>query len=137
MYYQDTSACLDAVAAKTADCVIISNYRFSDIARQCSRLNLTTVYTGVDMDYCLAVREGNTELYSILSRLIRQVPESTVNTALTYYSASSRSGFVDWLLIHPAVIVFAVICLILLVVIILLVLRLRAMKKPAEETPGL
>jgi ABC-type amino acid transport substrate-binding protein len=87
-YFPDTPTGLDAVAAGQADCVIISNYRFSDIARQCSRLNLTTVYTGVEMDYCLAVKEGSTILYSILSRLIRQIPESTVNAALNYYSAA-------------------------------------------------
>ena len=136
VYYEDTSACLDAVASKGADCVIISNYRFSDISGQCRRLNLTSVYTGVDMDYSLAVRVGNTELYSILSRLIRQVPDSAVNAALTYYSAGARSGFADWLLIHPAVIVFAVISLILLGVILVLLRRLQTLKKPAEKSSG-
>ena len=65
--YDDTPTCLKAVAEKNIDCVIVSNYRYSDIAWQCDKLNLTTVYTGVDMDYSLAVREGNTTLYSILS----------------------------------------------------------------------
>ena len=136
VYYTDTPACLDAVAAKSTDCIIISNYRFNDIAGQCNRLNLTTVYTGVDMDYCLAVREGNTTLYSIVSKIIRQVPDATVNAALTYYSAAGRSGFVDWLLIHPAVVVFMVLSLILLIIVLVLLHRVHTLKKPAEKTSG-
>ena len=133
VYYSSTPECLDAVAARNADCIIISNYRFSDIARQCSRLNLTTVYTGVEMDYCLAVKEGNTILYSILSRLIHQVPESTVNAALNYYSvAPETAGFFEYLLEHPVVLVLGVVCIILLVVLLVLVLRMHALKKPAE-----
>ena len=106
VYYKDTPACLDAVAAKNADCIIISNYRYRDIADQCERLGLATVYTGVDMDYCLAVKDGNTILYSILSKMICQMPESTVNAALTYYSAPSTEGaFLDFFRAHPAAVI--------------------------------
>jgi len=117
VYYPDTPACLDAIAAGNADTVIISNYRYRDISRQCDRLNLTTVYTGVNMDYCLAVRDGNTLLYSILSKIIGNVPESTVNAALTYYSADvSKPGFGDFILAYPIpAIVAAVIALILII----------------------
>jgi ABC-type amino acid transport substrate-binding protein len=117
VYYPDTPACLDAIAAGNADTVIISNYRYRDISRQCDRLNLTTVYTGVNMDYCLAVREGNTLLYSILSKIIGNVPESTVNAALTYYSADvSKPDFGDFILAYPIpAIVAAVIALILII----------------------
>ena len=133
VYYSSTPECLDAVAARNADCIIISNYRFSDIARQCSRLNLTTVYTGVEMDYCLAVKEGNTLLYSILSRIIRQVPESTVNAALNYYSAVPETfGFFEYLAEHPVVLVLGVICIILLVVLLVFIRRVHTLKKPAE-----
>ena len=117
VYYPDTPACLDAIAAGNADTVIISNYRYRDISRQCDRLNLTTVYTGVNMDYCLAVRDGNTLLYSILSKIIGNVPESTVNAALTYYSADvSKPDFGDFILAYPIpAIVAAVIALILII----------------------
>lgn len=95
-YYNDTPACLNAIRENKADCIIISNYRYSDISRLCERLNLSTVYTGVDMDYCFAVKEGDMLLYSILAKLISQVPEATVNAALTYYSTVSRqTGFVE------------------------------------------
>jgi ABC-type amino acid transport substrate-binding protein len=121
VYYPDTPACLDAIAAGNADTVIISNYRFRDISRQCDRLNLTTVYTGVNMDYCLAVREGNTLLYSILSKIIGNVPESTVNAALTYYSAdTAKPGIGDFILAYP---IPAVISAVIAVILIILAVR--------------
>ena len=130
--YTDTPACLDAVADRNADCIIISNYRYNDIAAQCARLNLTTVYTGVDMDYCFAVREGNTVLYSILSKIIRRVPGASVNAALNYYSAAGSSGTAGWLQVTPAVIVLFVISLVLLLIVGFLVFRIRRLKRPGE-----
>ena len=95
-YFRDTPAALEAVAAGDADCVIISSYRYNNISKQCEKLHLTTVYTGVDMDYCFAVKKGQTELYSILSRVTNAVPEAPVHTALTYYSTEDvRTSFVD------------------------------------------
>ena len=85
-HFRDTPACLEAVAEGKADCIIISNYRFNDISRKCRELNLTTVSTGVALDYCFAIRQGDTKLYSILSRITGTVPATTVGAALTYYS---------------------------------------------------
>ena len=132
VFYQDTPACLDAIAAGEADTVIISNYRFRDISRQCDRLNLTTVYTGVNMDYCLAVREGSTTLYSILSKIIGNVPDSTVNAALTYYSADTSTPSIgDFILAYPipAVISAAV----ALILIVFAVRGVLATKKPGKN----
>ena len=130
--YPDTPACLDAVAAKKADCIIISNYRFSDIAKQCSKLNLTTVYTGVDMDYCMALREGETVLYSILSKIISEVPDSTVNAALTYYSSETpASGFASFLTGNPVAVALAALSIVLLAVIVILLFRFSPRKNKA------
>ena len=128
--YNDTPACLDAVASKNADCILISNYRYHDIAHQCERLNLTTVYTGVDMDYSFALKEGDSTLYSILAKVISQVPKSTVNAALTYYSSEGSSrGLFAYLQDHPPVVILIAINAVLLVIILLLAIRLRAEKK--------
>ena len=134
VYYKDTPACLDAVAAMNADCVIISNYRYQDIARQCERLNLATVYTAVDMDYCLAVREGSTTLYAILSKIIGNVPESIVNAALTYYSSdNSIPAFSEFLLAYP---IPAVLSAVVAVILIILAIRgFRIQKKAGEQAP--
>ena len=132
-YYKDTPAALDAVAAGEADCVIISNYRFSNISKQCDKLRLTTVYTGVDMDYCFAVPKGETLLYSILARVANAVPDATIHTALTYYSTEDvKTSFTD-LIKDNLFIVMTVIAVILLVIIVLLLRSIRAEKKIIEE----
>lgn len=137
VYYSDTPECLDAVATGAADCIIISNYRYVDIAAKCRRLNLTTVYTGVDMDYCFAVKEGNTTLYSILSRIICQMPGSTVNAALTYYSTENRqTGLVDYLREYPYVAALGAACATLAVAVIALAVLLNKKNKPAEKHSG-
>ena len=133
IYFKDTAAGLKAVSAGIADCVIISNYRYSNISRQCDELHLTTVYTGVDMDYCFATRFGDSELYSILARVTGVVPESAVNTALTYYSTEDvKTSFGD-LIKENLFIITTVISAVLLVIIILLVRNIRARKRASED----
>ncbi|MBR6221285.1 MAG: transporter substrate-binding domain-containing protein [Clostridia bacterium] len=132
-YFADTPTGLQAVAAGGADCVIISNYRFSNISRQCEKLHLTTVYTGVDMDYCFALRKGDIDLYSILSRAIKAVPDAVVHTALTYYSTEDvKTSFSD-LIKDNLFIVMAVIAGVLLVILLLLLHSIHAERKVLEE----
>ena len=132
-YFPDTPTGLEGVAAGEADCVIISNYRFSNISKQCEALHLTTVYTGVDMDYYLAVREGDTQLYSILTKITDVVPDSAVHAALTYYStADVKTSFVD-VVKDNLVIVLGLVTVVALAIIALLVRSIRAERKAREE----
>ena len=132
-HYVDTPACLDQVAAGNADCIIISNYRFSNIAKQCEKLHLTTISTGVELDYCFAIRQGDTELYSIIAKVTGIVPTSSINAALTYYSTEdAKLSFTDYIMDHLPV-VMAVIIGVSLVIIVLLLLEIRATKKANEE----
>ena len=132
-YFKDTPAGLDGIAAGSADCVIISNYRFSNISKQCEKLHLATVYTGVDMDYCFAVCKGDVELYSILSRVIKLVPDAVVHTALTYYSTEDvKTSFAD-LIKDNLFIVMSVIAGVLLIMLILLMRNIHAERKVLEE----
>ena len=132
-YYPDTPTGLEAIAAGEADCVILSNYRYNNIAKQCERLHLTTVYTGVDLDYCLALRRGDLELYSILSKITAIVPNSTIHTALTYYSSEDvKTSFSD-LVKDNLFMVMAVIAAVLVVILFLLLRSIRAERKSIEE----
>ncbi len=132
-YFDDTPAGLDAVAAGEADCVIISNYRFSNISKQCEELHLTTVYTGVNMEYCFAVCEGNSVLYGILSKVTNIVPETVVNAALTYYSTEDvKMDFFDFVKEH-IVVILAVVIAIVLIILGLLIRSIRAEKKASKE----
>lgn len=132
-YFADTPTGLDAVASKEADCVIISNYRYSNISKQCEKLHLTTVYTGVDMDYCFAVRNDNIELYSILSKITDIIPVSSVNRALTYYSTEDVKISVVDLIKDNLLIVVSVIAIVLFIILSLLLRSIHAEKKVLED----
>lgn len=122
IYFEDTPACLKAVAEGQADCLLISNFRYNNIARLCDKYGLTTWSTGVEMDYCLAVSRDDTVLYSILSKITGIVPASTVNAALTqYFTDDARTGIIEYLkqnLLTVAVGALAVTALVILVLVL-------------------
>ena len=96
VYFETTADCLNAVAEGIADCVIISSYRYNNISSLCDKYHLATYSLGIALDYCFAVPETETELYSIMAKTIGLVPASTVNAALSYYVAQdSKMTFGD------------------------------------------
>ncbi len=133
VYYKDTPACLDAVAAGDADCILISSYRYTNISKQCEKLHLTTVSTGVEMDYSFVVLVGSKNLYSILSKTINLVPESTVSSALTYYSTEdAKTTFIGF--IKDNILLIMLIFVIIVTVIIGLLLRSNIAQKKVIQS---
>lgn len=97
MYFKDTPEGLKAIADGKVDTLLISNFRYNNIASLCQKYNLVTLSTGVEMDYCFAVDRGNTTLYSILSRVANLVPAASVNSALSSNSGIQlRMGVMPW-----------------------------------------
>ncbi len=132
VYYPTTAECLEAVARGVADCVLISSYRYNNIARQCERLNLTTVTTGKELAYCFAVEAGHPELYSILAKVADLVPDSSVNTALSrYMTEDAKTTLGDYIEDHVWLVI-GIIGAVLLVILILLARSLRASRKAAQ-----
>jgi diguanylate cyclase (GGDEF)-like protein len=85
------------------------------------------------MDYSFAMREGETELYSIIAKAVKLVPDSTVHAALAYYSSEDiRLSFAD-IIQENLFYILAVIALILLVILFLLVRSSRAEKRASAE----
>ena len=131
-YFSDSQECLTAIADGKADCLIISNYRFGNISDICDELNLTTVPTGIDMDYCFAMREGDTTLYSIMANVTCLVPDSTTNAALNYYSTTdAKMTFGDFVRMNLGI-VMSVVSLILLIILILTIRNLRLARKSSR-----
>ena len=86
------------MADKEADCFLISNYYYNKLAKQIEKLNLTALATGEILDYYIAVVEGNTELYSILTRTTNIVSKANINAALSYYSAEeAKPTLIDFI----------------------------------------
>ena len=129
VYYPTTPDCLRAVGEGMADCVLVSSFRFNNISRLCERYNLTTFSTGVGLDYCFAVRNGQTELYSILAKASGLIPDSTVNAALSeYLTADARRTLADFIQDNLAIVMIAGGAL-LLVFLFLMARSMRAEKK--------
>ena len=142
VYYPTTGDCLKAVADGLADCVLLSSYRYNNIAKICDRYRLASLSTGVGLDYCFAVNRGETELYSILAKAIGLVPSSTVNAAMSYYlTEDAKLSFTDFLAANIAV-VLAVVAVIVLVILLLMAHSIKAERKAkrliaATETDAL
>ena len=81
-YFEDTEACLAAVAEGKADCLIVSNYRVSRLSAALEKYRLTTVSTGETMSCSFALRHEDVTLYAILNKVINLVSASSVNAAL-------------------------------------------------------
>lgn len=132
-YFKDTPECLLAVSQGKADCILISNYRFNNIAKLCDKYHLVTNNTGVNIKYSFAVKVGSTTLYTILEKIINNIPDATAHAALSYYSAEdARPTFAGFVKDNIAIFM-TIIAIVALIIIMLLVKSLRAEKKANEE----
>ena len=132
IYLPTTADCLKAVSSGIADCVLISNYRYNNIARQCERYRLAALTTGIHIDFHFAVSRGNSEIYSIMTKTVGLVPDSVVNGALSYYIAEdARLTLIDFVVEHIGTLA-AVIAAVLLVISLLLVQNMRAARRARQ-----
>jgi len=133
VYYQSTADGLKAVSEGVADCVLVSSYRFNNISRLCSKYHLAAFTTGIGLDYCFAVRQGETDLYSILAKAVGMVPTSTVNTMLSYYSTEDAKLTVGDVLEDNLTWIVAVLEAILLLSLGLFLWRRNVKKKERKK----
>ena len=132
VYFPSTGECLKAVSSGIADCVLISTFRYNSMSRLCKQYRLTTYATGVGLDYCFAVNEGEPELYSIVSKTTGLVPSSAVNAALSFYIAeNSAYTFSDFITDNLGAVSAVTIAVVL--VILLLFIRSRNSEKKAKK----
>lgn len=128
-YYANTGEGLKAVADGKADCLLISNYRYNNIARLCEKYKLISLSTGVEMDYSFAVSRENQALYSILSKAISVVPGASVNSALSYYFTEDGKTSLSEYLKEYWEVILAGLAAVLLIFALLLLHSVRADKR--------
>ena len=132
IYFPTTEDCLKAVADNVADCVLIGSYRYSNLTRLCEKYHLANLTLGEDVDYSFAVGRGEMPLYSVLTKSINLVPDTTVNSALSRYVAQdARYTFGDFIednLIPMTVFIIAVVA----VIVVLLIRSKRAERKASQ-----
>ena len=132
VYYPTTDDCLRAVSQGVADCVLISSYRYNNIARQCERFRLTTVPTGFELGYSFAVAAGEPEVYSLMARLTGLVPETSVNMALSRYTSEDARTTLKDFIEQNAWAVISVIAALMFLILGLLIWNLRARRRAAS-----
>lgn len=121
VYYKDISECLKAVSDNIADCILISNFRYNNIARLCEKYRLKTYATGLNIDFCFAVPKGQAELYSIMTKITGLVPNSTINSALSYYvSEDAKLTFGEFILQNITYVIAFVSVMLILILLLLL-----------------
>ncbi|MBQ9572456.1 MAG: EAL domain-containing protein [Acidaminococcaceae bacterium] len=122
-----------AVAAREADCFLITSYRLNILADQLNKFKLTAISTGVDMDYSFALQRENSQLYSILNKVSHLVPEASLYSALAGYSYEEKKvSFEDFVQDNLAAVI-AVIATIAAILFALLLFGARAQKTSSER----
>ena len=132
VYYPTTSDCLKAVSQGVADCVLISSFRYNNIARECEKLHLTTVATGESLDYCFAVAAGQPDLYSLLAKVSDLVPDFSVTSSLSrYITEEAKPTLLEFVREHVWIIL--TVAGAILVTILALMLRSMRAERKAEK----
>ncbi len=132
VYYTSTADCLMAVSERVADCVLISSYRYNNIFRQCEKYHLTTLPTGLEMDYCFSLGKGEKELYSILTKMVSLIPTSAFNSALSYYiTEDAKPSLADFIEDNLTGVMIGI-TIVVLAILFLLLRSMRAEKRAKE-----
>ena len=131
-YYSDGEAGFQAISAGQADCGLVSNYRISRLSEMLEKYKLSALATDQAMNVSFGVRREDDCLYSILNKVTRQMPDTTINSALTNYSfREDKVGLREFL--RANWLYFVAAAAIVTVAILLLVLRIVKNKAKAEE----
>ena len=134
IYFKDSQECLQAISQGKAECLIISNYRYNNLAETCRKLNLTSVPLGIEMDYCYAVNRGDTVLYGILNKMNSSVSPLVATSALSsYYRADEVKTSFGTFLLENILLIIAVLVVIALLIVIMWQRRVKANRVIEEK----
>jgi len=125
--------CYKAVAKDEADCTLVNSYRITLNERIRRRYGLSLLATGQSMDFAFAVKQGNSDLYSIINKIINLTDVADIETNLSRYAGpTERVTFEDY--IHDNAVTFlAVTTGILFVMFLLAMAKARSDKKALER----
>lgn len=133
--YSDIHACLDAVAEGNADCALINNYQYHFLAKECKKLRLSSVATGEYVDDCFAVRSGDTELFSILTRTTDLISKTGIIASLSYYSSDDeKTTLIDFIRENPVIDIAVVVMVLAFIIVIVAQQRIIRAKREVEES---
>ena len=130
--YRDGEEAFRAISSGQADCGLVSNYRLSRVSELLVKNKLSALATNEVMYVSLGVRRADDSLFSILNKVTRQMPDSSINAALTKYGIQEENvGLAEFL--RANWLYFVAAAAIVAVIILLLVLRNAKTSQKAEE----
>ncbi len=105
--------CLKAVKSKKATCTILDYGQAERVLAKRKFRSLNRLSLGEEVNYCMGVKKGNNELYSLISRGILLIDDSELDQDVyNYIGASRKYTIVDFVEDHTA---FVTIVLMLIV----------------------
>lgn len=131
-YFDNNLECFRAVGEGRADCTLVSNYRINRVSDLCSKYELVTLSTGETLNMSFATRREDDCLYSILNKVTRFVPESTINSALNSYGLKDEKVSFGEFLMDNLVTFIATVAVIAVVILVLVLRNMKAEAKVAE-----
>ncbi|WP_051192341.1 EAL domain-containing protein [Butyrivibrio sp. VCB2001] len=125
--------CYKAVYMGDADCTFVNSYRITLVDRLRRRYKLSLLATGQNMEFAFAVKKGNSELYSIMNKLVVLTDSSETATNLSRYASSTdKVTFEDYLQDNAASFL-AVAAVILFIMLLLTVAKVRSDRKALDR----
>ena len=131
-YYQNSTEAFRAVASGDADCALVSNYRLNRVSSLCAEYKLSTLATGGAMNIAFAMKREDDCLYSILNKISRLIPNSSVTSSLTNYSFQDDQVTIEKFLRDNLPFMVAAVSIIISVILLLLLRNVRAEKRVSE-----
>ena len=131
--FDGEKACYEAVAGRTADCMLISNYRIPAEEENIRNYKLYHVPTGEHIPFSLAVRRADRQLYFLLNKAVLTTKSEDMDSALaSYMHTGRRVTFREFMEDHWLVVLIAVVA-VFAAIVTLVVLHMKAQRKAHEQ----
>ena len=132
-HYSTIDDCYKAVHDGDAECALVNSYRITQNDRTRKRYGLSLLATGEDIDFSFAVKKENTELFSILNKLIKISDPAEIEQTLSQHSVvKEKVTFEDYLYDNSASVV-ALAVLVLSIIFFLMLLKIRSDRKADDR----
>ncbi len=134
IYVTDSAeGCLNAVLSEKATCTMFNSGRAEEYLSQGKYESLKIMTLSENMSYCMAVRKGNTTVYSLVERGIYLMDKTQLTDAIyQYISTNTEYSLADF--VHSnALPVTGVLSLLVIAIFIALFTYIRASKKEIKS----
>ncbi len=128
--YRDWDECMAAVRSGEVGCMLLNSdllYRYMNEHKEFSNLNVAELEDMID--FCFAVRRGNSSLYSILNKGIHNIDETVIKDSLIQNSyVEPEYTLMDFVVNHIVTVLALIGAFVLLLIVFFFLYRNRVMR---------